>query len=435
MNGRISLEQALELLLAAAEPAAPHPLPLAEALGLASAEDIGADHDVPVQARSALDGVALRSADTLAASAAAPLLLAVNGHVRPSTEPEHPLEPGLACRVLTGAPLPHGADAVAPDEEIFLAGETVTLTAPVPVGRGVRLPGSELARGTTILSRGQILGPAAAAALASLGRTEIHAVPPPRALVLAVGNELVPLEEARRARGPLLVADNLLLLRGLLLESGVREVEAAVCPNEPEVIVRALRRTEADLVVTTGGTGPGDRDFSFSSATSAGFNPLFRGLALHPAKSALALRRDRSLLFCLPGTPPAVFAAFHALILPALLALRGVRAPQPRTRALLTAQLKGSERAQRLTPCSLALEEGRLLATPLAGVLGPRGQMLQAHGLAVTPPGPGQAAGELADVLLLPGRQPETGGSSSGSVSSPDQSPEGMSRPMGSGWK
>ncbi len=435
MNSRISLDQALKLLLAAAEPADPHPLPLAEALGLASAEDVVADHDVPAQARSALDGVALRSADTLAASAAEPLRLTVNGHVRPSTEPAHPLEPGLACRVLTGAPLPQEADAVAPDEEISLARETVTLTAPVPEGRGVRLPGSELAQGTVILSRGQILGSAAAAALASLGRREIRAVPPPRALVLAVGNELVPLEEARRAHGPLLVADNLFLLRGLLLECGVREVEAAVCPNEPEIIVRTLLRTEADLVVTTGGTGPGDRDFSLSAATAAGFDPIFRGLALHPAKSTLALRRGRTLLFGLPGTPPAVFAAYHALILPALLALRGIAAPPARTRALLTAPLKGSDRAQRLTPCSLALRDARLLATPLTGTLCPRGQMLQAHGLAVTPPGPGQAAGELADILLLPGRQPETGGSSSGSVSSPDQSPEGMSRPEGSGWK
>lgn len=435
MNGRISLEQAIALLLDAARPATPRPTPLPQALDLASAEDIAADRDVPAQSRSALDGVALRAADTRTASAAAPAKLALRGHVRPSTEPDQPLGPGEACRVLTGAPLPQGADAVAPDEEISRDAETVTLTAPVAEGRGVRLPGSELARGTPIVSRGQAVTPAAASALASLGRAEITAVPPPRALVLAVGNELVSLEEAGRARGPLLVADNLLLLRGLLRESGVRDADARVCPNEPGIIAHALAETEADLVLTTGGTGPGDRDFSLSAATAAGFDPIFRGLALHPAKSALALRRGRTMLFGLPGTPSAVFAAYHALVLPALLALRGITAPPARTRALLTAPLKGSDRAQRLTPCSLELRDARLLATPLGGASGPRGQMLLAHGLAVTPPGHGPTAGELVEILLLPGRQPETGGSSSESSSRPDHSPEGMSLPVGSGWK
>ncbi len=140
MNGRISLDQAVDLLLRAARPAEPLALPLAQALGLASATDIRADRNVPPQARSALDGLALRAEDSAAASAQAPLRLPVSGSLRPSTEAKQGLEPGQGWRVLTGAPLPAGADAVVPDEEIEFLGDAALLRAPVAPGRGVRAP-------------------------------------------------------------------------------------------------------------------------------------------------------------------------------------------------------------------------------------------------------------------------------------------------------
>ena len=432
---KLDLDAALALLLEAARPREPRSLPLAQALGLAAAEDVRADQDVPSRPRSALDGVALRSADTIAATPQNPLRLPLSGQVRPSTEPPGPLSPGQACRVLTGAPLPPGADAVAAREDVRLEPEAVLLEAPLAPGHGVRGPGSELAQGTPVLAHGQVLTPAAAAALASLGRREALVFPAPRVLVLAVGNELLPLEAAGAASGPLLVADNLLLLEGLLREGGAGEVAARVCANEPEAIAQALAAEDFDLIVTTGGTGPGERDFSLAAALRAGFEPLFQGLALHPAKSALACRRGRCLLFGLPGTPPAVFAACRALVLPALFGLRGLSGAPPAALATLTTPARGSAQALRLTSCSLALENGRLLARPLDREHCPRGQMLLAQGLLCIPPGPGLAAGDMVQVLLLPGRFPGHGIQASPAWDGRGQTPSGRSAPLGSGEK
>ena len=409
MNNRLDLDAALNLVLAAARPKTPQAMPLAQALGLAAAEGVLADRSVPPRPRSALDGVALRSADSAPAAPGHPVRLELSGQIRPSTEPAGPLAPGRACRVLTGAPLPAGADAVAANEDVRLDHDALFLEQPLVVGQGVRGPGSELAQGTPVAHQGQALTPAAAAALSSLGRTTALVHPAPRVLVLAVGNELVPPQAADTASGPLLAADNLLLLEGLLRDGGAREVEARVCANEPEAIAQALAGEGFDLLVTAGGTGPGERDFTLAAALAAGFTLLFQGLALHPAKSAQACRRGDTLLFSLPGTPPAVFAACRALVLPALYALRGLATPPPAVRAVLAGRAPGAANALRLVPCTLHWDQGRLQASPLGNGLCPRAQMLQAQGLLRIPPGPGLEPGNMVEVLVLPGRFPGHG--------------------------
>lgn len=404
---RLELQAALELVLARALPGQPRRLPLAQALGLAAAEDLRADRDVPTRARSALDGYALLCADTAQASPGRPVSLRISGTLRPSTQTAEALAPGTAWRVLTGASLPAGAEAVAADEDVRREGEIVRISAPVSPGHGVRHPGSELARGTLLLRRGEPLTPAPAAAVASLGRGGVAVFPAPRVLVLAVGNELLPPGAAIPEDGPLLAADNLLLLEGLLRENGAGEVRTALCANEPEVIIKILREADAELILTTGGTGPGDRDHALRTARDAGFEVLFQGLALHPARSTLACVRPGTLLFGLPGTPPAAFTAFQALALPALCALRGLSSRLPiRTRAVLEASAPASASSLRLTPCTLRLEGGRLLARPLGPERCPRARMLATQGLLAVPPGPTPAAEDLVEVLILPGRFP-----------------------------
>lgn len=358
--------------------------PLFDGLGFICAQDLFAVHSTPAEPRSLVDGFAVASADTRTASVQSPAQLRVEGLIRPSTTAPAPLLAGTATAILTGGPLPPGADCVAPSETVEVLGDSIRLSRELSPLDHVRSAGCDLKAGTRIARRGEELTPAVLATLAVSGVTRAKTFALPRVLVLALGNELAALEAPLSpGRMP---ADNLLLAAGQLHYRGVPQVQAEVCANELGTITTQLMPNDVQCVITMGGTGPGQRDFIRTASQRAGFQPLFDGLALTPGKSMFAAVRGSTLLLALPGTPWAVFALLHALVLPAICWLRGRTLPVPgpilaRPSVTPNAAQIGWER---LVPCTNSALGAELQAQPLLErSRETRLDMLQAHGLLI----------------------------------------------------
>jgi len=357
---------------------------LFESLGLICAQDMFAVHATPAEPRSTVDGFALASVDSRLATADNPAQLSVEGLIRPSTTAPAPIGTGQAATILTGGPLPPGADCVVQREAVEVLGSGLRLTREVAPMDHVRAIGSDLKAGTRIVRRGEELTPAALASLAVSGSVMAKTIAPPRALVLALGNELS--DVGTRATPGHMPADNLLLAAGLLRYRGVPDIKAEVCANELATITQKLQADDVQCVITTGGTGPGERDFILKAALEAGFELLFNGIALTPGKSMFVAMRGGTLLFALPGTPWAVFALMHAIVLPAVCWLRGRTLPVP---GLILARPSVTPNVaqlgwERLVPCTNSALGAELQAQPLLErSREARLDMLQAQGLLI----------------------------------------------------
>ena len=311
---RISRDLALEHIRhhLQAHAAQTQTVPVTEALALVCARDLFAAHASPVAAKSYVDGYALDSQATRGASPESPACFEIAGEIRPSSSPAEPLPPGQAVVMLTGGPMPPGADCAVAMEDVEVQDGRLVLTRELQPGLHVCQAGCDIKAGSRIVRRGQDFTPAVLATLAVSGILQVEAYSTPRTSVLAIGNELAPLDcqdhdgqdHDGQDAGGRMPADNLLLAAGLLRLRGVDQVRGEVCANGLEHIAERLRGlAECDCIVTTGGTGPGQRDFILRAAVLAGFTPLFNGVALTPGKSFFAAVRGRTMLFALPGTP------------------------------------------------------------------------------------------------------------------------------------
>jgi len=382
----VSRSQANRRLLKKARPLetvfiSPH-----EAVGLVAAHNITAFCNVPEVPCSVRDGYALRTEDIEKSGPMKPIRLAVTQTIRAEAGTAAPVEAGEAARVLTGGMVPSGADAVLAEEDVEIDGDYIIVRTPVRSGWFVRPAGGEISLGSVITRAGNIITPQAAAVMIRTRSESIHVHPAPHAMVYALGSELSnPLcddETCDTARFP---ADNLVMASGLLSQSGAHVSETGVLPDSEEQLVELLSRKDLpEIVVTTGGTGRSERDFSRAGAEQAGFSMLFDRLDIRPGRNMFAAHRDNTLLFGLPGPPAAVFACFHAVILPTVRALRGVPAPAEPILARFKDGLSARPGGEWLVLCSLERQGSSLVAQPLAGKdVPPMLAMGQAHGVAV----------------------------------------------------
>jgi len=355
---------------------------------------------LPEYDRSAMDGFAVLSSDTENASAKEPAILKFSGEIRPSGHTPLKNTRGNAVRLLTGGIVPEGADAVIPFERVTIRENDIEISSPVKKGDFIRECGSDIMRGDIIVTESSIISPCTAALLAYAGICTIPVRRSPSISVLAVGNELC--DPARENECGLIPADNLILLKSLCKNIGVNNISISPCANSPKHISTAIdNHSHSDLIITTGGTGPGNRDFVFNSVISAGGKTLFKGLAMHPAKSIFACSLDRCTVIGLPGPPGAVNLAFHTIIKPIINILSGISEISPTTTARLKDNVTGSADREKLRPCLISEEEGMLLADPLtSGNLSQRQVMNLCNGIIVLPAGCGQLeSGEKVSVI------------------------------------
>jgi molybdopterin molybdotransferase len=357
------LERAREIVLERAAPLAVERVPLGEALGRVLAEDVRGEEPVPGFDSSAMDGFAVRAADTEGASAAAPAELPIAVESRTGAPAGAAVLPGEACRISTGAAIPAGSDAVVPVEEARVAAGHVLVEVPVEAGRYVRRAGEDVAVGETVLERGDELGPAALGVLAAIGHLSPRCRRRPRVAVLTSGDELLAPGEAMR---PGAVRDSSRHTVPALVErAGAELVGVDTAPDDPAAIRSALAPLlKADVAVVCGGVSVGEHDHVRHVLAELGAEAAFWGVALRPGKPTWFGTRGATLVFGLPGNPVSAMVAFILLVRPALATLAGAAPERTRTTAILDRDYEKAPGRAHAVRCRLALREDGWHATP-----------------------------------------------------------------------
>ena len=325
----LSVDEALERILARVRPLDPTLMDLLDTLGTTLAEDVAADQNVPPFRNSAMDGYAVRGTDV----ATAPVTLRVTGDIAAGATPSGPVGAGEAMRIMTGAPMPDGADTVVRVEDTDNRTDSVTITAATKPGTSVRAAGEDLKRGETILRAGTVLRPAEIGVLATLGRTRLRAISQPRVAVLSTGDELVELDAAL---GPGQIRDaNRYSLASAVRAMGATPIPLGIVRDTADDLRRALRdaAARADLIVTTGGVSVGDHDHVRPVVDELGAMD-FWSIAIRPGRPLAFGEIDGTLIFGLPGNPVSSLLGFELFVRPALLRMAGrTRLHRPRVEA------------------------------------------------------------------------------------------------------
>jgi molybdopterin molybdotransferase len=300
---------------------------LDQALGRVLAEPLTACRDLPAESRSRMDGYALRSSDLSEMVADGSTLRLAGGCAAAGHANEQPLASGECLRILTGAPLPVSADAVVAQEDVDVRANMVVVKRAVTAGQWVVRPGADVRVGERVLEMGTILTPTALALAAALGYAGLKVHRQPLVALLATGDELMELGEARS--GPHAYCNNRYLLGWMVRLQGGIPVHLGVARDDPEVIASRLAAADADLVLTTGGIGHGDRDFVLQVWKNLSVATLFREIKLSPGRHS-ALGRSGHRFFCaLPGNPWAAQVVFTEIVAPMLRRWQGFVRREP----------------------------------------------------------------------------------------------------------
>jgi len=412
----IEIEQARELVLARAGALGAEPVALGETLGRVLAEDVAAADPVPGFDNSAMDGFALRAADTAGADPAQPVRLALVGESRAGHPAGRGLGPGEAIAISTGAMVPEGADAVVRVEDTGGVGDPVEVRVEVEPGRDIRRAGEDIAAGATVIASGTEVDPAVAGVLASVGRREVACARRPRVAVLTTGDELQ--EPGEPLRAGAVRNSNAYSIAGLVERSGATVELLEIVPDRREATETALARAlDAEVAVISGGVSVGEHDHVRPALAALGVEQVFWGVALRPGKPTYfgvgpeRPRPDRApsegsgrcLVFGLPGNPVSAMVTFGLFARPAIRAMLGAPLEARRTTAILDRDYAKQPGRAHLVRCRLELRDDGWHATPT----GPQGShvltsMLGADAVAILPSGSGSvAAGERVEIELL----------------------------------
>jgi molybdenum cofactor synthesis domain-containing protein len=405
----IPLPEAQAEVLSACPPKAPRLSAVDDALGLVLAQPVTAAEDVPPFANTAMDGYALRAADTAGATADTPARLRVVGDLPAGHAPTRDVGAGEAIRIMTGAPLPPGADAIVMVERTARDGaDHVEIQAEARVGDHVRAAGGDLAAGAAVFAARTVLHAAHLGVLASIGVARVPAVRRARVGVLSTGDELVPPETLGPLAPGRIRDSNRPMLLALAREAGAAPVDLGIAPDDEAGIVATLTDAAArcDLVLTSGGVSVGDYDYVKVALEQLGTFASYQ-VAIKPGKP-LAFGVVRGVpVFGLPGNPVSSLVSFECFARPALLQRMG---HPHRFRPEVPA--RAEHRFARHPDGKLHLDRVVLRATGDGYTAARSGDQASnvlsataiANGLALLPDGDGVDEGDLVQVLRLDGR-------------------------------
>ena len=390
-------------ILGAITPLAPASLGLAAAEGCVLAEDVTAAVSLPSFDNSSMDGYAVRAVDVADASGESPAALPVAGEVAAGDTGAHRLMPGTAIRIMTGARLPAGADAVVPVEWTDGGTAQVAVYQGAAEGNAIRYVGGDAVQGETLLTTGTRLRPMQIAVAASAGRGTVAVRPRPRVVVLSTGDELTepgaPLVPGR------IWDSNSYMIAAAAREAGAAGYRHAVVPDDPAGVLPALEEQlgRADLLVTTGGVSMGGEHDVVKAALRELGTVTFRKVAMQPGmpQGFGVLGEARVPLFTLPGNPVSAFVSFQLFVRPALAALQ---AADDLSLASVSATLAGPVRSPHGRRSYLRGVLDGSKVTPLSGQQSHQIASLgRANALIVVPEQETQLpSGAGVDVLVLP---------------------------------
>ncbi|MDF2730912.1 MAG: molybdopterin molybdenumtransferase MoeA [Acidimicrobiia bacterium] len=295
-------------------------VPIWQGRGRVLATDVVAPENVPPFANSAMDGFAVRAADVSAAGS----VLEVIGDLPAGSSTDIEVGPGQAIKIMTGAPMPPGADTVAKVEDTSTEGSKVTISTAVQPGTSVRPAGGDVPKGQVVFTAGTRLTPMHIGVLATIGVGQPQVYRRPRVAFMSTGDELTPPEAVGLEPGTIRDSNRPMLL-SLLEDAGVEPVDLGIIPDDPDVLRDALRRgSEADVVVSTGGVSMGDYDVT-KMVLQGDADVGFWQVAIQPAKPFAFGHIGDALFFGLPGNPVSVLVSFEQFTRPALLKMQGAR--------------------------------------------------------------------------------------------------------------
>ncbi len=378
-------------------------VPVWEALGLVLAEDVTAPHDVPPFANSAMDGYAVIGTDVAEAPVRLDVLEDVAaGHVATSA-----VRPGTAIKIMTGAPVPDGADTIVRVEDTEPGSGTVEILAATPTGTAVRPAGGDLERGASVFSAGERLSARHLAVLASLGVTPTVRRRP-RVAILSTGDEVLPPDTPSLAPGQIRDS-NRPLVKGLLDELGAEVVDLGIVHDSAEALRDALASgaERADAILTSGGVSMGEYDLVKIVLRELGTIDFWQ-VAMQPAKPFAFGHIDGVPLFGLPGNPVSVMVAFEQFARPALLHMMGAhRVFRGQVEGVAAESWKTDPAKTVFTRVSVDSANGVMVARPSGGQMSNvLSALARADAFAVVPVGTGDvAAGDTITLELF--RAPE----------------------------
>jgi molybdopterin molybdotransferase len=352
-----SFEEAVRLILDAVSPRESESVALLDALGRVSAVDVSAPWSTPRYDNSAMDGFAVRAADCEPGAA-----LPIAGYMPAGATPNPAINPGVAIKIMTGAPIPGNCDAVVPFESAEEVNGAVRLKKPVAPRQHIRFTGEDISAGDTILPEGAIIRPVHIGVSASFGKKDIVVYRRPKVAVLSTGDELVENPED--------------LVPGKVLDSNRWAIAAAVRKCGAIPVMLGIARDDAqshreklqeglhaDVLITTAGVSAGDRDLVRDILGELGVQSIFRGVRVKPGSPTCFGLRGSTKVFSLPGNPVASLIAFEEFVKPALLKMMGhQRVLNPFLPAILASEVRKSPGHAKLLRVRLEQREGMLWA-------------------------------------------------------------------------
>lgn len=403
MTLMISVAEAIRIVMEQTERLPVESIALADALGRVLAEDVVADSDLPPFDRAQMDGYAVRSIDTTKAFAR----LRVVGESAAGRGWNDLMKPGEAVRIMTGAPVPAGADSVQKVEVTTEQDGTVEIAEATQPGQFIVNRASEIKAGETVLHAGEEINAARMAALASFGYAGVKVGKRPRVAVLATGTELVAVNEKPGADQ--IRDSNSYSLGAYAQLAGALVERLPLAEDDPELLKREISEAAArsDALILSGGVSMGVYDFTKAALGALDAEVFFERVSLRPGKPTVFARLGRTLVFGLPGNPVSVSVTFNLFARTALRAMQGCSdAAMIEEWAVLARGAKGAmERASYLPAQLRSDEDGRLLAEPLKwGGSSDFVAFARATALIIVPEGtPRLDAGAKVRIVRLPG--------------------------------
>ncbi len=393
-----TLEEARRLILDHSKTLGTEAVELVDSLGLVTAEDIVAPFEMPVCDNSAMDGFAVRVADCTGVAR-----LRVVGFIPAGATSTVQVEQGCAVRIMTGARIPPGADAVVPFEEAEVRDEYVTIQAPVRASQHIRFAGADVHRDEVVIPTGSVIRAPEINMMASFGRSRVMVYRRPRVAILSTGDELI-------AAGDPVLAGKVVDSNGVSLAASVRGCGATVerlgiaLDTHASHVAKMTIGLQADIFITSAGVSVGDRDLVREVLAELGMKQVFYGVDVKPGGPTTFGVKDGRMIFCLPGNPVASMIIFDELVRPAILKTMGYkRILRPRVRAVLQEDVSKKPGTVKFLRVRLESREGKLLAFSSGDqTTGMLKTLIRADGIALLPAERSSfSAGDEVDVRLI----------------------------------
>ncbi len=359
----IHLEEALGIILSKAETLPGERVEIPSSLERVLAEDVHADFDIPGFDRSAMDGYAVMARDTSSARSDRPLILEVIADLRAGYRTKKILREGKAVRIMTGALLPQGADAVVMVEDTKEEEDRVRIFRKVNPGENISFAGEDVKKGELVLKEGSLIRPAEVGMLAALGKEKVMVRKRPRVAIISTGDELIKVGD-RLEEGRIYDSNSFALFSQVMKCGGIPQRLGIAPDKKEELILKIQEGLSFNVLLLSGGVSVGTYDLVKEAAEEAGVRILFWKVAVKPGKPTFFGIRDHTLVFGLPGYPVSSMLNFENLVKPAIYAMLGRKEKRIQVEAVMESSVRSKGRRRNFIRVKLVREKGEYRALP-----------------------------------------------------------------------